>query len=61
LATVVFGHTIGFWVPSLTAIGSSPSLLFWFCVATIAWCIFVLEDSVITGLRRTIWVPVSYT
>jgi hypothetical protein len=31
----------------------------WFLAATVAWCIFTLQDCVLTGLRRSIWVPVE--
>lgn len=59
VACIVFGQVIGLWVPQLARIGSSPALLIWFTVATIGWCLFVLEDSAITGLRQSRWVPVS--
>jgi O-antigen/teichoic acid export membrane protein len=61
VASVVFGQSIGHFVPTLTAIGASPALLIWFAAATIGWCVFVLEDSAITGLRRATWVPISNT
>ena len=61
MASFVFGQGIGVFVPSLAAIGASPTLLLWFAAATAAWCVFVLEDSAITGLRRTSWVPISNT
>ena len=59
VASFVFGQGIGIFVPRLAAIGASPALLLWFAAATIGWCVFVLEDSAITGLRRTGWVPIS--
>lgn len=61
VASVVFGHVIGLWVPQLAPIGASPQLLLWFAAATVGWCVFVLEDSAITGLRQARWVPVSNT
>ena len=61
VASVVFGQVIRMWVPQLAPIGASPVLLVWFAAATMAWCIFVLEDSAITGLRQTGWVPISNT
>jgi O-antigen/teichoic acid export membrane protein len=33
----------------------------WFVVSTSAWCVFVLQDSVLTGLGRAAWVPVENT
>ena len=56
---LAFATRIGAWVPGLRALGASPGLTIWFAVATAAWSIFVLEDSVSTGLRRAIWVPIS--
>lgn len=59
VTSAVFGNVIGLWVPQLARIGASPQLLLWFTAATIGWCVFVLEDSAITGLRQARWVPVS--
>lgn len=59
VASAVFGRSIGAFVPTLSAIGASPVLMVWFAAATVAWCVFVLEDSAITGLRRATWVPIS--
>jgi len=59
VASVVFGRLIGLVAPELGPIGESPTLLVWFATATMAWCVFVLEDSAITGLRQTRWVPIS--
>ncbi len=30
-----------------------------FAVATIVWCIFVLQDAVLTGIGRAVWVPLE--
>lgn len=59
VASLVFIAGTGFWAPALTGLRSSPWLVAWFVVATMAWCIFVLEDSALTGLRKAGWVPVS--
>jgi len=61
VASVVFGHSIGVFVPTLSEIGASAPLLLWFAAATVGWCVFVLEDSALTGLRRAGWVPISNT
>lgn len=47
------------WAPTLSFLGSSPIFSQLFVVATIAWCIFVLQDGVLTGLRRATWVPIE--
>ena len=31
----------------------------WFVVATVAWCLFVLQDGVLTALGPAVWVPVE--
>lgn len=47
------------WVPSLYDFRSSPVLALWFILSTMACCVFVLQDSVLTGLRQAVWVPVE--
>ncbi len=47
------------WTPALAGMSSSAWLVVWFVASTMGWCVFVLEDSAMTGLRRTTWVPVS--
>lgn len=36
---------------------TSADLTLWFIVSTVIWCIFALQDSVLTGLRDAVWVP----
>ncbi len=36
-----------------------PSFMIWFVVATMAWSIFSLQDSVLTAMRQAVWVPVE--
>jgi glycosyltransferase involved in cell wall biosynthesis/O-antigen/teichoic acid export membrane protein len=31
----------------------------WFVLAVVTWCIFALQDGVLTGLRQAVWVPVE--
>ncbi len=31
----------------------------WFVMAVTAWCVFTLQDSVLTGLREAVWVPIE--
>ncbi|HEV8632792.1 MAG TPA: teichoic acid transporter [Chloroflexota bacterium] len=49
------------WAPGLGFLRATPVLVLWFTLATMAWCIFVLQDSVLTGLRQAVWVPVENT
>jgi O-antigen/teichoic acid export membrane protein len=49
------------WAPSLRSLAASPWLAAWFTAATIVWTVFSLQDSVLAGLRRAIWVPIGTT
>lgn len=59
LASLVFLLGIGVWAPGFGFLRASPATAAWFLAATVAWCIFTLQDCVLTGLRRAIWVPVE--
>jgi O-antigen/teichoic acid export membrane protein/aminoglycoside phosphotransferase len=52
----------------VAAVGASLLMLFadepgpmrlWFVIASVAWCLFVLQDGVLTALGRAVWVPVE--
>jgi O-antigen/teichoic acid export membrane protein len=43
--------------PGAELAGSTTGLQIWFVVATVAWCLFVLQDGVLTALGRAVWVP----
>ena len=45
-------------IPALRILRSGPNALL-FVAATIAWIIFCLQDSVLTGLRRAVWIPLE--
>lgn len=47
--------------PSLGFLTADRRLAAWFVLSTAVWAIFVLEDGVLTGLRRAVWVPVENT
>src|SRR3954471_6920472 len=38
--------------------GTAP-LAVWFVVATVAWTLFTIQDGVLTGLGRAVWVPLE--
>ncbi|HSD84405.1 MAG TPA: hypothetical protein VLG46_11120, partial [Anaerolineae bacterium] len=59
LTSFVFLAGIPVWSPALGLFNSSPAYGLWFIVAVMAWCIFVLQDSALTGLRQATWVPVE--
>jgi O-antigen/teichoic acid export membrane protein len=50
---------LGIWARGLGSVTSISGFRVWFVAATIAWCVFVLQDSVLTGLGRAVWVPVE--
>ncbi|WP_328882651.1 lipopolysaccharide biosynthesis protein [Streptomyces sp. NBC_00299] len=60
LAAGVFLLTLDLWGPSYRFLGGPVNGLF-FVVAVIAWNLLTLQDGVLTGLRRAVWVPVGNT
>jgi O-antigen/teichoic acid export membrane protein/aminoglycoside phosphotransferase len=61
VVTAVFLTGIDLWAPRLGFLRSSGGFFLWFVVATMIWSIFTLQDSVLTGLRRAMWVPLDNT
>ena len=59
IAAAVFIVGVGKWAPSLGFLRSDRSLQVWFLFSTLAWCVFVMQDSVLTALGRAVWVPVE--
>jgi aminoglycoside phosphotransferase (APT) family kinase protein/O-antigen/teichoic acid export membrane protein len=57
--SVVFLLGIERWAPALGFLSSSPGFAVWFVAATMAWCVFNLQDSVLTALRSAVLVPVE--
>jgi O-antigen/teichoic acid export membrane protein/aminoglycoside phosphotransferase len=58
LTAVVFVAGVTRWAPRLAFL-QRPVFLVWFVAATMAWCVFNLQDSVLTGLGRAVIVPVE--
>jgi O-antigen/teichoic acid export membrane protein len=61
VVSFIFLRGLHIWAPTLGSFGSSPFLVGWFTFSTMAWCIFTLQDSALTGLRQAVWVPVENT
>lgn len=59
VAGVVFLLGIPIWAPTLSFLSASPILGGWFVAAVVVWGIFVLQDSVLVGLRQALWIPVE--
>ncbi len=55
----IFYLGIKFWAPKLQPLFSNPAWIALFVMATMVWSIFTLQDSVLTGLREAIWVPLE--
>jgi O-antigen/teichoic acid export membrane protein len=59
LAGAVFAAGAGWWAPELSdAIGQWPLLVF-FALSTPVWTLFVMQDYVLTALKRATLVPVE--
>jgi O-antigen/teichoic acid export membrane protein/aminoglycoside phosphotransferase len=61
VVTAIFLAGIDLWAPKLGFLRASGGFVLWFVVATMIWSIFTLQDSVLTGLRHAIWVPLDNT
>ncbi len=59
LTSFVFLKWISFWSPTLEFLAADKNMSLWFIISTMLWCIFVLQDSVLTGLKKATWVPVE--
>ncbi|MFI6050989.1 lipopolysaccharide biosynthesis protein [Streptomyces violascens] len=58
VACVVFLFTLPLWGPSYAPLsGLTAGVIF--TVSSVAWAILTLQDGVLTGLRKAIWVPVG--
>lgn len=58
-AAVVFALGTGFWTPALRFVRHDGRWFAAFAVSTAAACLYAVQDSVLTGLRRAPWVPVE--
>lgn len=59
--TLAFLIGLNVWSPALSFLNSSPLWQAAFGLAVMAWSIFALQDSALTGLRKTVWVPLENT
>lgn len=57
----VFLVGIDMWAPKLGFLRANDGFVLWFIAATMLWSVFTLQDSVLTGLRHAIWVPLDNT
>ena len=61
VAATVFVVGVGVWAPRLSVLSHDHGRAAWFVLATIIWTLFVLQDSVLTGLGAAPWVLVENT
>jgi O-antigen/teichoic acid export membrane protein len=61
LVSLGFLSGLDYWAETIDFLGENHILIVWFILSTMGWCIFVLQDGVLTGLRRATWVPVENT
>jgi O-antigen/teichoic acid export membrane protein len=59
LASTIFIIGVNFWSPELAFLKANPIFFLWFCAATAGWCLLVMQDSALTGLRQSTWVPIE--
>ncbi|MDV5146176.1 lipopolysaccharide biosynthesis protein [Streptomyces sp. SBC-4] len=58
VACGVFLLTLDWWGPSYAPLGTVSAGIF-FTAASVGWALLTLQDAVLTGLRRAVWVPVG--
>ncbi len=56
---VAFLLSIDIWTPALGFLRHDGWLALWFVLGIVAWCLFALQDNVLTGLRQAIYVPIE--
>jgi O-antigen/teichoic acid export membrane protein len=59
LVGVIFCLGISLWAPALGFLVNSPTAILWFASAMVLWGIFVIEDSILVGLRQALYIPVE--
>jgi O-antigen/teichoic acid export membrane protein len=59
LVSGLFLLSINVWSPALNVLRQDQWLAMWFLLGVVAWCLFSLQDNVLTGLRQTIFVPIE--
>jgi hypothetical protein len=59
VAGTIFVLGTKMWAPALGFLAERPLFTAWFVLATMAWCIFTVQDSVLAGLKQAHWVPVE--
>ena len=58
-AAIVFLLGVDAWTPALSFLRRDIAWALWFVVATVAWVLFVLQDGILVGFGRALWIPVE--
>lgn len=59
VAATVFALWVGFFAEPLQVIRSNPATMVIFVTATVVWTLFALQDAALSGLRRSVIVPIE--
>lgn len=59
VASTTFLAGAGIWTPTLSFLREVPWLAIAFTISAMAWGAFNLQHSILTGLRRAVWVPIE--
>ncbi|MGY3336733.1 O-antigen/teichoic acid export membrane protein [Streptomyces filamentosus] len=57
-ASGIFLLTLDLWGPSYAPLGTVSAGIF-FTLSSVGWALLTLQDGVLTGLRKAVWVPVG--
>jgi O-antigen/teichoic acid export membrane protein len=61
VGSTIFIAGIRVWCPAVAFISNSLGWQVGFVLGTMGWTLFSLQDAVLTGLRRAVWLPVENT
>ena len=59
LVSVTFLLGVSWWAPRLEFFADDPRLFVVFVLTTMSWCVFNMQDSVLAGIGRPMWVPLE--
>lgn len=55
---VGFAATLDWWGPSFDLL-RAPNMWLWFCIAAVGVSVVTVQESVLTALRASVWIPVA--
>lgn len=60
-AALIFLAGLSLWGPALGFLNETPTMALWFAAAVALWSLFVVQDSVLAGLRQALYLPAKNT